>query len=259
MELFYKLANSLRRIYWFIFRPNTVGVKCLIEHDGEYLLIQTSYSGTYWTLPGGGVKKNEKLEDAARREVKEELGIEIGNIQKLGFYNSTAEYKKDTVYLFRAHVDEKDFKKNHEVSMAQWFPKDGLPEHTSTAIRKILPLIRTEDLRMKLEEVPIDEKPKIFLAYCDECIRQKEEGLLRAEGVAYNITGCIFMKELSKIPVIERVIDFASIMEIPRETSEGAGIRIGEKWTPELAGTYKEKQYEELLLLIADVREKYGK
>ncbi len=257
MELFYKFANSIRRIYWFVVRPNTIGVKCLVECDGEYLLIQTSYSGRYWTLPGGGVKKNEKPREAAKREVKEELGIGIETIQELGFYDSTAEYKKDTIYLFRAKTVSKDFKKNYEVRATQWFAKDKLPDQISRAIKEIIPSVRTRDLYMRLEDAPVQEKPEIFLEYCNECISQKSEGILRAEGVAYKITGCIFIKELNDIPEIGTVIDFASEMEIPREAHGGSGLGVSEKWTQEGAAVYKEKQYQELLVLIEKVRGKY--
>ncbi|MEO5646508.1 MAG: NUDIX domain-containing protein [Candidatus Paceibacterota bacterium] len=137
MKTIYKIANSIRRIYWYIFRPHTQGVKCLIECNGEYLLIQTSYSGKYWTLAGGGVGRNEGPETAAIREVNEELGIKVGSIKQIGQYESTIEYKKDTVYLFHAQVSSKDFNSNStEVSDARWFSKKELPENRSRALNE---------------------------------------------------------------------------------------------------------------------------
>ncbi len=142
MKILYKTLNAIRRLYWFVFRPSTQGVKCLIENNGAYLLIQTSYSGTYWTLPGGGIGHTETDEQAARREVDEELGIMITVVTKIGQYESTAEYKKDIIHLFYAQVLSRDFKKNNaEVSVAQWFKKDALPENQSKALRMSLSLI----------------------------------------------------------------------------------------------------------------------
>ena len=142
MEIFYKIANSIRRIYWYIFRPHTEGVKCLIEYNGEYLLIQTSYSGNYWTLAGGGIKHGETAEQAARREVKEELGITLDAIKEIGHYESTIEYKKDTIYLFHAEVLEKVFKQNKlELANAQWFSKNALPENRSKALNQTIIMI----------------------------------------------------------------------------------------------------------------------
>jgi len=38
-----------------------------------------------WGLPGGGIEKGERMEDAPRREVHEELGIEVKDIKPLFF------------------------------------------------------------------------------------------------------------------------------------------------------------------------------
>ncbi len=141
MDIFYKIANSIRRAYWFIFRPKTQGVKCLIENNCEYLLIQTSYSGKYWTLPGGGIKQSENPEQAAKREVKEELGIILDKVNQIGRYESTVEYKKDTIHLFYATVETKDFKSNTEVSLTGWFSKNEFPKNISRAIKESIALI----------------------------------------------------------------------------------------------------------------------
>jgi Ser/Thr protein kinase RdoA (MazF antagonist)/8-oxo-dGTP pyrophosphatase MutT (NUDIX family) len=142
MKFLYKIANSIRRTYWYIFRPHTKGVKCLIECDGEYLLIQTSYSGKYWTLAGGGVDRNETPEMAAIREVKEELGIVLTSAKQIGQYESALEYKRDTVHLFYSQVSSKDFNQNSgEVSDARWFSQSELPENRSRALKETLAIL----------------------------------------------------------------------------------------------------------------------
>jgi len=53
----------------------------LRDHRGRILLVDPQYKPD-WDIPGGMVEANEPLTDAARRELREELGLEvqIGNL-----------------------------------------------------------------------------------------------------------------------------------------------------------------------------------
>jgi 8-oxo-dGTP diphosphatase len=61
--------------------PLDVAVAVLLRSDGAALLARRPeskvYSG-YWEFPGGKVEPGEPVTDALRREIREELGIEIG-------------------------------------------------------------------------------------------------------------------------------------------------------------------------------------
>jgi 8-oxo-dGTP diphosphatase len=56
-----------------------VGVGGLIHKDGKILLIKRKFEPNKgrWSLPGGLMEVGEDPEEAARREVREELGIEV--------------------------------------------------------------------------------------------------------------------------------------------------------------------------------------
>lgn len=59
-------------------------VGALIFRDGKLLIIRRGnppYAG-YWSIPGGKVKWGESLEKALKREIREELSVEI-EIEKL--------------------------------------------------------------------------------------------------------------------------------------------------------------------------------
>ncbi|MEX0933956.1 MAG: NUDIX hydrolase [Candidatus Paceibacterota bacterium] len=143
VRLFFKIILPLRRLYWFIFRPKTLGVKTLIEHDRKYLFIKNAYGLKKWTFPGGGVKRNEKPEDAAKREVLEEVNIQLPNLSYIGEYRSTREYKRDIVYCYYASVKDDNYKLYPmEVEDAEWLTLDKIPHYKSFAVDEILNLYK---------------------------------------------------------------------------------------------------------------------
>ncbi|HNS15886.1 MAG TPA: NUDIX domain-containing protein, partial [Syntrophorhabdaceae bacterium] len=51
----------------------------IIEKDGRVLIAKRkrAYSGYLWEFPGGKMEEGESLEECLKREIEEELGIEI--------------------------------------------------------------------------------------------------------------------------------------------------------------------------------------
>lgn len=60
-----------------------VGQKVILEREGKVLLCR-GIGSTSWDLPGGRLNKDEDPQTGLRREIKEELGIEV--ILKEPFY-----------------------------------------------------------------------------------------------------------------------------------------------------------------------------
>jgi 8-oxo-dGTP diphosphatase len=56
-----------------------VAAGVLVEYDGKFLLVRHCKPGVYdfWVAPGGGAENDEDLRDAARREVREECGLQV--------------------------------------------------------------------------------------------------------------------------------------------------------------------------------------
>ena len=114
------------RVYCFIFRPKFLGVRVMLIQDGGVLLVRQTYMPG-WFLPGGGVKRGETLEEAVRREAREEVGAEMGELNLLGSYTHFGEHKSDHNALFLCTDFTLNTKKDREIAEARFFPLDSLP------------------------------------------------------------------------------------------------------------------------------------
>lgn len=129
-----KLAYRLMRVYWFLVHPVTLGARILMIRDNQVVLVKHSYQDE-WYLPGGGIKRNETLEQAIRREAAEECGAVLDQIEFLGVYTNFVEYKNDHIILFLS----KDFTlmetNDHEIEQVAFFSFHQLPDTLSPGTR----------------------------------------------------------------------------------------------------------------------------
>lgn len=77
-------------------REQRITVDLIIRHKGGIVLIKRKDNGL-WALPGGIVELDESLEDAARREAKEETGLDIKLIRQLHTYSDPDRDPRDHV------------------------------------------------------------------------------------------------------------------------------------------------------------------
>ncbi len=134
MNLKYRVLYLLARCYWRIFRPLTLGVKLMLIKDDSIWLVQHSYQQG-WFLPGGGVKRNEVLETAVRREAHEELGAELGDVHLFGVYTNASQHKNDHVVVFECHDFTVGQADKGEIRAVQQFPLRQLPSDVSRGTR----------------------------------------------------------------------------------------------------------------------------
>lgn len=123
------LAYRLYHIRWWITRPIIMGVRIMLVRDGQVIMVRHTYQN-YWFFPGGSLKRNETLAQAAKREAFEEVGAVVhGEPWLMGVYLYQAGHKSDHIALF---VSE-DFTLTAEATdrweIAAWsfFPMDALP------------------------------------------------------------------------------------------------------------------------------------
>ena len=138
-EVFSSFGRAIFRgiacVVSLIFRivPKKDRVRVIVyRDDGRILLVRGRFSRQEWTLPGGGVDRNESYEQAAVREVLKEIGLKIHNLRYLGKANSHESYAKFSVRVFAAHTSDCDIKCNFEIMEARWFNMNYLPEEYHT-------------------------------------------------------------------------------------------------------------------------------
>ena len=134
-EMFSSFGRAIFRgtacVISLIFRiaPKNDRVRVIVyRDDGDILLVKNRFSRQKWALPGGGVNRNESYEQAAVREVLEEIGLKIHNLRYLGKANSHESYSKFSVRVFAAHASNYDIKCNFEIMEARWLNRDYLPK-----------------------------------------------------------------------------------------------------------------------------------
>ena len=117
------------------------GIICAVTsrgEDGRERIALTRYNGrttALWALVAGFTEIGEPLEETARREVMEEIGLKIKNLR---FYKSQPWSFTDTLLVgFWAEVDgDATIRVDHEeLKEARWFTRDEIPlERTSDRV-----------------------------------------------------------------------------------------------------------------------------
>ena len=97
----------------------------LDEHNRVLLLKHRFRSGGSWGLPGGFIEAGEQPEEALRRELHEEVGLEIEDVQL--FSTRTFKTVKQLEILFRGRAKGGASPQSIEISKAAWFSIDELP------------------------------------------------------------------------------------------------------------------------------------
>lgn len=146
-----RLAYLLRTLTYFFVRPITTGVRVMLIQNGQVLLIRHTYIDG-WYFPGGGLKRGETLEAAARREVREEAGAESGALELVGVYSNFHEMKSDHNALFLCTDFTLSGSHDAEIAEVRFFPLDNLPADLVPGQRKRIEEYRANKTSPKFGE-----------------------------------------------------------------------------------------------------------
>ena len=123
-----------------------IGAAALIADEKNCLLLMKRSDNNCWGPPSGAVELGEVVEMAARREVREETGLELGGLVLFGgfsgpdlFYrypNGDKVYNVTIVYLTRDWRGE--VRLNGEHTNWGWFAPEDVPENISPPIKPVI-------------------------------------------------------------------------------------------------------------------------
>ena len=105
----------------------TVTAGALIFNDeGQVLLLKHRFrAGSGWGIPGGFLEEGEHPEQALRREMREEVGLELAQVEI--FTSRTFRKPRQVEILFRARANADVSSQTMEVERAEWFSPHSLP------------------------------------------------------------------------------------------------------------------------------------
>jgi ADP-ribose pyrophosphatase YjhB (NUDIX family) len=138
-RLGYRFAYASLRVYWFARRPPVSGVKCVLTDRDRVLLVRHTYGPAEWLLPGGAIKRRERPLSAVRREMREELGIDIEHWRALGEVTGRMHHRRDTLHCFQAELHDPVLTIDRgELAAAGWFSRRELPPDLGRYVHPIL-------------------------------------------------------------------------------------------------------------------------
>ncbi len=127
-----------RRVMCFGHRRFTATAGAVIFDDnGRVLLLDHVFrpeSG--WGIPGGFLNRGEQPEAGLRRELREEVGLELDSVELL---STRSLHRPGQIEIyFRAKAIGAPHPRSFEIKRAEWFPLDALPEELPKDQRQLI-------------------------------------------------------------------------------------------------------------------------
>jgi 8-oxo-dGTP diphosphatase len=137
--LWRKAPKAVRRWGVRITQPRfqvTAGA-VVTNEEGRVLLLKHIFRpGSGWGIPGGFLEKNEQPEEAIRRELREETGLELESCE-IAFIRSLRNISRIEI-IYRCHARGEAAPRDYEIKSAEWFALDRLPSELSRDQRLLI-------------------------------------------------------------------------------------------------------------------------
>jgi len=104
----------------------------ILDNEMNILLVKHSYGKLNWDLPGGKSEENESAEETAKREVYEEVGLNVKTERLAGIYYDPDYDMHHFVFISKKEdPDQLPKPSSPEILECGYFSKDNLPKPMS--------------------------------------------------------------------------------------------------------------------------------
>ena len=107
---------------------------CYIEKEGSYLMLHrvkkvNDENHDKWIGIGGKLEAGESPFDCVRREVKEEVGLDLNSLRYAGFITFVSDiYGTEYMHLFYSNDFSGELLCNCSEGVPAWVPKEDIPK-----------------------------------------------------------------------------------------------------------------------------------
>jgi len=112
--------------------PHDTVTAAVITQDGGMLIAQRPLDGLLgglWQFPGGKLQPNEDLLDCLKREIEEEVGVQIDVKSLLGVYRHAYTHFRVTLHAYRCSLTNGNHPRAIQVRDLRWVTPAELPNY----------------------------------------------------------------------------------------------------------------------------------